>query len=137
MNEPIMKFDETTLQESLDYWVEKLFLTDWVIHAKIVPPDEVQGDSGRNEFKFVIKSSLIKIADVTDEERAEFITKSCDEYTLIHELLHLKYNWLEAEDGGTYQQVYVDAIEHQLLDQMAKTLLMTKYNLPFSWFNNF
>ena len=35
---------------------------------------------------------------------------------------------------GRYEARYVDIIEHSLLEQMAKTLIMAKYDLPFDYF---
>lgn len=132
--EPIMKFTDETLQKSLKWWKKKLFLDDWNIKAKLLPQSEMGELAGLNEFKFVNKSSLIKIVEIPDEERKEFITKVCDECTLVHELLHCMYNW--EEGSSLYEQMYVDVIEHQKLEQMAKTLIMVKYNLPFKWFDN-
>lgn len=131
---PIMKFTEETLQKSLQWWQKKLFLNDWNIKAKLVPQQDIDGCAGTNEFEFINKSSLIRIAVIPDEARSEFITKVCDECTLVHELLHCKYNW--EEGSGLYEQMYVDTMEHQKLEQLAKTLIMVKYNLPFKWFNN-
>lgn len=54
----------------------------------------------------------------------------------MHELLHCKYNILEVENDK-YESVYLDVQQHVLLEQMAKSLIMTKYNLDFNWFRNF
>lgn len=128
--QPIMKFNKELLQKLLSYWKRKLFLDDWIIHARLVPPEEINGYAGKNIFTFVDKSSSILIADIPLKDREEFVSKVCDECTLVHELLHCKYNFLE--DEGTYE----DVLEHQKLEQMAKTLIMVKYNLPYSWFDN-
>lgn len=55
--------------------------------------------------------------------------------TLIHELLHCKYNWLN-KDYQSHDSAYYDTLEHGLLEQMSKTLLMVKYDLDFKWFEN-
>lgn len=65
--EPIMKFTDETLQKSLKWWKKKLFLDDWNIKAKLVPQQDIDGFAGLNEFKFVNKSSLIRIAVIPDE----------------------------------------------------------------------
>lgn len=133
--EPIMVFTPETLNKSLKWWKKKLFLTDWTIHAKIVPPDELDGLSGNNTFTFEDKSSIIRIADIPIDERSTYVSKICDECTLVHELLHLKYDLFEGSKPS-FEKVYVEAMEHQKLEQLAKTLIMIKYNLPFKWFDN-
>ena len=132
--EPIMVFTAETLNKSLKWWKKKLFLTDWTIRAKLVPPDELGSLLGNNTFTFEDKSSIIRIADIPISERSTYVGKLCDECTLVHELLHLKYNLFE--DSSSFEKSYVENMEHQKLEQLAKTLIMTKYNLPFKWFDN-
>lgn len=135
MKQPIMIFNEKTLKKSLKYWKKKLFLTDWTIQVKICSPDEIEGLSGRNNFTFEDKSAIIRIAGFSTEERVDYVGKTCDECTLVHELLHLKYDFIE--NSKSFEGAYYEAVEHQKLEQLAKTLIMVKYNLPFKWFRNF
>ena len=132
--EPIMVFTAEILNKSLKWWKKKLFLTDWTIRAKLVPPDELGSLLGNNTFTFEDKSSIIRIADIPISERSTYVGKLCDECTLVHELLHLKYNLFE--DSSSFEKSYVENMEHQKLEQLAKTLIMVKYNLPFKWFDN-
>ena len=87
------------LNDCLKWWQEKLFLTDWIIKARISEP-------------------------------CDFI----NENVLVHELLHCKYNWLANE--SFYEGKYVDVMEHGLLEQMAKSLIMAKYDLILDYFND-
>ena len=136
MKQPIMVFkNEKQLRKCLKYWKKKLFLTDWTIQVQICPPDEIKGLAGRNNFTFEDKSSIIRIGDYSLEDRKNYVGKTCDECTLVHELLHLKYNFVENSDS--FEGKYYEAIEHQKLEQLAKTLIMVKYDLPFKWFQNF
>ena len=48
------------------------------------------------------------------------------------EVLHCKYNWIANNDS--YEGKYVDVMEHSLLEQMAKSLIMTKYDLSLDYF---
>lgn len=54
----------------------------------------------------------------------------------MHELLHLKYNLVDASNPS-YEEVSLMQTEHMLLEQMAKSLIMAKYNLSYSYFKNF
>jgi len=133
-SEPIMYYaDDLKLGASLSEWKERLFLSDWIIKAVLVEESTLEGQpqAGICEFQFNHKSARIEISKQNREER---IAKCPQEKTLVHELLHLKYNWVEAPKS--YEGVYVDETEHALLEQMAKSLVMAKYGIPFSWFTN-
>ncbi len=120
------------LNQCLKWWQEKLFLTDWIIKARICEPcDFVTEDScGENEFDMTNKCCVIRI--LSPEYYGDRIMKYCAEKILVHELLHCHYNWLSNENS--YEGKYVDVMEHRLLEQMAKSLVMAKYNLPLNYF---
>lgn len=121
------------LNDCLKWWQEKLFLTDWIMRAKIVSPDEFilgPDQMGENTVDWVNKCCIIRILD--PKYYGDCVMKYCAEKILIHELLHCKYN-LNC-GNGTYESNYVDMIEHGLLEQMSKSLIMAKYNLPFDYF---
>lgn len=130
---PIEEFEtEEQLQECLKWWQEKLFLTDWIIKAKMVSPDEFLEENccGENEFDIVNRSCIVRI--LKKEFYGERVMKYCAEKILVHELLHCRYNWLM--NNGTYEGKYFDTMEHSLLEQMAKSLIMAKYNLTLDYF---
>ena len=133
---PIEEFKtQEELNECLKWWQSKLFLDSWIIKAKICEPCDfsVEGRAGENSMVFENKESMIRILDkkyFPDDAIAIY----CAEQVLIHELLHCKYNFLL--NKGTFESVYVDVMEHQLLEEMAKTLIMAKYNLDFDYFKN-
>lgn len=122
------------LNTCLKWWQEKLFLTDWIIKAKICEPCDFidEGDMGENSFDMVNKCCVIRI--LGKKYYGDRIMKYCAEKVLVHELLHCKYNWLANE--GSYEGKYVDVMEHGLLEQMAKSLIMAKYNLSLDYFND-
>lgn len=122
------------LNECLKWWKEKLFLTDWIIKARIAEPcDFIKEECcGENEFDMVNKCCVILILD--QKYYGNRIMKYCAEKVLVHELLHCKYNWLT--NDGSYEGKYVDVMEHGLLEQMAKSLVMAKYNLNLDYFDN-
>lgn len=117
------------LNACLKWWKEKLFLTDWIIKAKICEPCNFidEGNMGENSFDMVNKCCVIRILDKKYYGN-DRIMKYCAEKVLVHELLHCKYNWIANE--SCYEGKYVDVMEHGLLEQMAK------YDLSFDYFNN-
>lgn len=131
---PIEEFEtQDNLDIAVKWWQEKLFLTGWVISASVCERREFEsGDDlcGENVFDMVNKSCVIRI--LRKEEYGDRIIKYCAERILVHEMLHLKYNWLGAPD--TLEGNYFDVMEHSLLEEMAKTLIMVKYGLDFDYF---
>ena len=63
------------------------------------------------------------------------MAKVCHEQTLVLELLHCKYNIIER--SNEYESKFLDDHQHMLLEQMAKSLIMAKYNIGLEWFINF
>ena len=137
MSEPIMEFK--TIEEAkacLKEWQDRLFLSDWIIKIKLCTPEEftLEDVVGENEYQIDGKNCVIRI--LKPEFYGDRMIKYCAEQILIHELLHCKYCWL-SPPAGKIESVYFDTLEHAQLEQMAKSLFMAKYNLPFSWFKNF
>lgn len=122
------------LDQYLKWWQEKLFLTDWIITANVCYPcDFFECDSmGENSFDLINRCCVIRI--LNPKYYGEQIMRYCAEKILVHELLHCKYNWLK--NNGSYEGQYIDAVEHSLLEKMAKSLIMTKYDLTLDYFKN-
>lgn len=138
---PIIKFNsQQQLQRCIEEWQKILFLEHWVIKGSLVEGKILDDDDnellGQNVMEIVNNQALIRISDIPEEDCTSYIQKSCAELVVVHELLHCKYDWVEKEVKDI-TAVYYDTLEHQLIDQMAKSLIMTKYNLDFSWFRNF
>lgn len=131
--------NQEQLEECLREWQHRLFLDWWLILAhvkdKIMNPngEEVIDAAGYNTFIF--ESSQANIQLLSDESYKENNTlfKHCMEKDLVHELLHCKYDWMGCQ-GGTYEGVYLDATEHQKLEEMAKSLIMAKYGVGYDYF---
>lgn len=136
---PIMEFEtEEHLQSCIEEWKKVLFLQDWVIKGLLV--EELYDDNGNelagiNNFQIENQCSLIKIVKANDDNKSR-IVKYCAEATLVHELLHCKYNWT-SKCSDSVEYAYYDTLEHGLIEQMSRSLIMAKYNLPFEWFYNF
>ena len=58
----------------------------------------------------------------------------CHEKTLVHELLHCKYCYMSPPE--TYEGKNLELLEHQRLEEMARSLLMVKYGVDPDWFKN-
>jgi hypothetical protein len=81
----------------------------------------------------VSKTASIRILNELPNNYDGYTLKFCAEATLVHELLHCKYGLMKHE-FDKYANRYMDVCEHALLEQMAKTLIMVKYELPFEFF---
>lgn len=138
MPEPIIEFaDEAQAYECLREWQTRLFLDDWIIKLELVEQHEMPDTDcdGYNRFFKTTKASKIFIAKKAKDD-ADCLIKHCEEHRLVHELLHCKYNWLEI-DGHNFTAAYFDVLDHALLEQMAKSLIMAKYGVGLDWFRNF
>ncbi len=135
MNEPICEFKSNNeLQKCLEEWKKRLFLDDWIIKVVRVSRVDMPNNLGLNEFQVENKCAVIRLIEA-DEDVKSRIAKYCEEKTLVHELLHCKYNYIANSDS--YEGKFLDVSEHALLEQMAKSLIMAKYGVTFEWFRNF
>ena len=128
---PIESFkSDEEFTETCEYWKNKLYLTDWIIKFELADDtiketeDNLEGISllGECTFNFINKQAFIQLDN----------THGIAELTLVHELLHLlipfmREDCLVCENIELERNLYKDAIIHQSMEQMAKTLLMVKY----------
>jgi N-formylglutamate amidohydrolase len=130
---PIIEFkSQEQADKCLKEWQERLFLTDWIIVIRISEPHEFSMPErmGENEFQLINKTGVIRI--LNKKYYGERITKYCAELTLIHELLHCKIDLFE--NNNTLEGIAWQTTQHQLIEELAKSLLMAKYNLKLDWF---
>lgn len=133
-DKPIMEFhNDEELNNCLKEWQTRLFLSDWIIQGRLVHGEEIPELAGHSSVQWVNSCGVIKIR--RGNEVPDAIEKQPHELVLVHELLHFRY--MGFENNSTIEGVYYDMKEHQLLDQMAKSLIMAKYNLSHDWFKNF
>ena len=138
---PIMEFEsQEQLQACIEEWKKVLFLQDWIIKGELVYPPFTADDTGEelaghNCFQVVNRCSFIQIVKPNDDILDRMV-KFCAELTLVHELLHCKYNWT-LKDSNSIEYAYYETLEHSLIEQMAKSLIMVKYDLTLEWFQNF
>ncbi len=111
----------------LEEWQERLGLHDWAIKLAYNCKQEDLSNpdwQGENTWNSSIKCSTIKIVspEVYGNDR---IMKFDFEKTLVHELLHIKFGLLDIVDH-TYESNVVDGLRHQLIDDLARALVMAK-----------
>ena len=136
---PIEVFQsQEQLDECLKWWQDKLCMNDWILAAHTVSKKEMDDDSSQGENHMiherkVAEIRILKKEDMPEDSTAKQFLRHCDEEILVHEILHCLYDWMDSGQNS-YEGVYMDEVEHQKLDQMAKSLIMVKYNLPLSYF---
>jgi len=132
MKEPKMYIEnEEEANTLLKEWQERLFLQHWNISFYVA--DSLSNeDAGQSIVQWVNSCGTITLlSEKTLKEKGGFIEKVCHEQILIHELLHFKYMWL---NGSSLESTVYAEKQHQLLEQMAKSLYMAKYDLSYDWF---
>lgn len=126
---------DSTLQDSLEWWKKVLHLQNWCIKAVLTDEKlEVDGRAvrGRNTTEYLKCESFIEISTV---EYAGEYTKHCEELTLVHELLHCAMPlFCNDDDSATMRDAWVELLEHQRIDMLAKSLIMAKYGVGIEWF---
>lgn len=138
MSEPIIEFKtQKELDACLAEWQERLFLSDWIIKAKVEHVD-VEGLDvvGYCEDAPTIKSAIISITPAGEIPK-DAIVKSCAEKTLVHELLHCRFLQYEMQFPKTLEAVKYENDQHAMIEMMAKSFIMAKYGISHEWFRNF
>lgn len=123
--EIIKEITEDEASKLLEEWQERLGLQDWTICLSInckIDDLELKG-AGENEWELVNKVALIKI--ISKEQYGERIIPFDFEKILVHELLHCKFAILDMIDSS-YESRVVDETRHQLVDDLARALIMAK-----------
>jgi hypothetical protein len=133
--EPIIEFEsEEQARECLREWQTRLFLDDWVI--QIAFDSEIQAYA--EVEKAVEKQSAVIRIRPLDSITGTKVTRYCAEKSVVHELLHLKLDLVDYQQGDLPIEVVVfDYTQHQKIEQLSKAFIMAKYGLGFDWFRNF
>ena len=131
---PVERFtSQKELDSCLKWWQRKLGLENWVISATCVKQKKLDpGSEGENLLSFDNRESIIRLMRYEDySKKSKF--RVCQEKVLVHELLHCIYCPIMPDK--TYEAKFLSIMSHQQLEQMAKTLIMVKYNLSLSYFD--
>ena len=134
---PITSFSsEEEFQKCCRYYQHLLFLDDWFIKYKMVDSIETEYDGtvdGQCSFDYNNKSATIEIVNKStfyDETN----TKLNVECVIIHELLHLKVEYWNNSNIFDKSCSLESTLNHQYMEQMAKSILMARYNLDYNYF---
>lgn len=116
------------LEKLLEEWQERLGLQDWaiVLCYNCKPSDlKTENTNGETEWILSIKNATIRLLD------KKYDTNGTLEYdieqTLVHELLHIKLSIFDINQDN-YAGCVVDELRHQLIDDLARALVMAKRN---------
>ena len=113
-------------EKLLNEWQERLGLQDWAIALRYNCEQdelELQEVAGETHWNVILKTAIIYI--VSEEVYGSRMLNFDFEKTLVHELLHLKFSIVDIEDG-TYESKVLDSTLHQLIDDLARALVMAK-----------
>ena len=118
-------------------WQYKLFLDNWFINFSLTNESIYQDGMelwGVSAYNFENSS-----ADVTVFNGK--LASNCDarniaELTLVHELLHLKMEYITDEDIIGQLPPFEVSLKHKALEVMAKSLIMAKYDVPYEYFKD-
>lgn len=122
-----MKVNQDKYEKILNEWQERLGLQDWAIVLRYnCKQEDLSNENwqGENNWETSIKCATIKIIspEVYGNDR---MLKFDFEKTLVHELLHIKFGVLDIF-SGSYESKVVDEVRHQLIDDLARALVMAK-----------
>ena len=140
--EPIEVFEsKEQFKACCKEWQERLFLNNWFIKFNLTT-EEIKDEHGNILWGVCTHMTEGSAAVITiyndkgfpsDAEEEDMWLKPCAELTLIHELLHLQFEYDDAT-ADTDNETLRAHLVHSSLERMAKTLLMTKYDLDKDWF---
>lgn len=110
----------------LNEWKERLGLHDWVITLRYNCKQsdmELEEVAGETHWININKTANIRI--VSKEVYGDRIIKYDFERILVHELLHIKFGYLQLENRS-YEGMVFDEAQHQLIEDLAQSLVMAK-----------
>lgn len=111
---------EMVTKKTLRKWQKRLGLDDWkiILRTNVHPNDmKLEGCSGTSDWRECGKTAVIQILGA--QYYGERIVPFDQEKTLVHEILHLKFTFLETHGENDTQ----DRIVHQLIDDLARALV--------------
>ena len=112
-----------TANELLEEWQERLGLQDWVIILRFnLKEEDMENCAGVTRWNHINKIAEIHI--LREEDFKQPVPYDYEKI-LVHELLHVKFAYLQEEPNNYEQQVF-DEAQHQLIDDLARALVMAK-----------
>ena len=117
-----------TEESLLEEWQNRLGLQDWAIilryNCKREDMDDPDYSIGETNWNATSKCARIQI--ISEKEYGTNRMLPYDfEKTLVHELLHCKFSMID-KDLNTYEGIVAEQARHQLIDDLARALVMAK-----------
>ncbi len=114
-------------EKLLEEWQERLGLQDWVIILRYnCKREDLECENAVGETCWETTNKCARICIIRNEEYGkESILEYDFEKTLVHELLHIKFALID-KDLNTYEGVVAEQARHQLIDDLARALVMAK-----------
>ena len=133
--EPIIEFENIDqANECLKEWQSRLYLSDWIINIGF---EELNNRGAEIDIEHTQKSAYVAFHHpITEEIKKRERVKYCAEKILVHELLHIIFDAPKPERFSIEQCEY-EILQHQKTEFMARSLIMAKYGIDFSWWKNF
>lgn len=111
------------INDLLEEWQERLGLQDWAIILRFnLLEEDMNNNAG--ETKWENSNKVAEIYIIREEDHNSIIPYDF-ERILVHELLHIKFGYLQIEPSNYEEQVF-DEAQHQLIDDLARALVMAK-----------
>lgn len=110
------------MENLLKEWQDRLCLNDWVIKIIDNCPTcdfSLRDCAGECAWNEVGRSAIIKL--VSSEEYGDRIVPYDKEKTLVHELLHIKFCFIDESENALQNRLL-----HRLVDEMAVALVKAK-----------
>lgn len=112
-----------TANELLNEWQERLGLQDWAIILRFnLLEEDMNNNAGETRWE---NSNKVAEIHIIREEDHNSIIPFDFERILVHEILHIKFSYFQNEPENYEQQVF-DEAQHQLIDDLARALVMAK-----------
>ena len=122
----MIDLNDKVVNDLLQEWKERLGLQDWAIAVRYnckIEDMELEG-AGETDWNNINKCGTIKIIS-KEEYGSDRILDYDFERILVHELLHCKFGVIDITDR-TYESHVADELRHQLIDDLARALVMAK-----------
>lgn len=132
----VFKSDEEFQKIAKDYQ-HKLFLDNWSIEFNLTEDTMYENDMelwGYCAYNFDNSYATIYVYNKKTVRDGDCQSRNCAELTLLHELLHIKLEYIsDADTVGELSPLEI-SLRHQAVETMAKSILMFKYDVPYEYF---
>lgn len=121
----------------LNYYKKLLNLDSWIIDIQLHYDHPCVAPAwGKSSIYRAIHTAIIHIPMPKPKQINPFPQRYCQELITVHELMHVRLPTVDVEIESTEGEFY-EAEAHATLELISKAIIMSQYNLPFDYFENF